>query len=81
MSQSSRRGADRRILETSFERGCQTYVTGGTVAKCRKTFVQEMAREFRERGVQSQVAVIDATQYGMEKPPQLAMVLASGSAG
>lgn len=66
-------GAVRRFLEASLDRGCET-CTGDAVTKCRKTLVQEKAREFRERAAKSQVVVMDATHCGMEKPPQLAMV-------
>lgn len=67
-------GADRQILEASLERGCQTYVTGGAVTRCRLDFVREAARDFRMLADEAGVAVVDATHYGLEKPPQLAMV-------
>jgi putative NIF3 family GTP cyclohydrolase 1 type 2 len=67
-------GAERRILEASLERGCRTYVTGGALTRCRLDFVQESAREFRALADEAGVAVVDATHYGLEKPPQLAMV-------
>lgn len=67
-------GAERRILIASLERGCETYVTGGALTRCRIDFVQASAREFLELADRRQVAVIDATHYGMEKPPQLEMV-------
>jgi putative NIF3 family GTP cyclohydrolase 1 type 2 len=67
-------GADRAILEASLERGCQTYVTGNAATRCRLHFVQEGVRNFRALAAEEGVALVDATHYGMEKPPQLAMV-------
>jgi putative NIF3 family GTP cyclohydrolase 1 type 2 len=67
-------GAQREILEASLERGCQTYVTGNAATNCRLEFVQEGVRDFRALADQEGVALIDAMHYGMEKPPQLAMV-------
>jgi putative NIF3 family GTP cyclohydrolase 1 type 2 len=67
-------GAVVDILEASLERGCQTYVTGNAATTCRLEWVQEQVRAFRERADTAGVALIDAMHYGMEKPPQLAMV-------
>jgi putative NIF3 family GTP cyclohydrolase 1 type 2 len=67
-------GAMLDILEASLERGCQTYVTGNAATNCRLDFVQEEVRAFRERADAAGVTLIDAMHYGMEKPPQLAMV-------
>jgi putative NIF3 family GTP cyclohydrolase 1 type 2 len=67
-------GAQRTILEASLERGCRTYVTGNAVTRCRLEFVQDEVREFLALARQADVAVVDATHYGTEKPPQLAMV-------
>ena len=67
-------GADRKILEASLERACQTYVTGNAATNCRLDFVQRQVREFRALADERGVALIDAMHYGMEKPPQLAMV-------
>ena len=67
-------GAMVEILEASLERGCQTYVTGNAATTCRLDFVQEQVRAFRERADAAAVTLIDAMHYGMEKPPQLAMV-------
>jgi putative NIF3 family GTP cyclohydrolase 1 type 2 len=67
-------GAQRPILEASLERGCRTYVTGNAATNCRLDFVQAEVREFRELAEEAGVALIDAMHYGMEKPPQLAMV-------
>ena len=66
-------GAQAEILEASLERGCRTYVTGGVVTSCRIEFVQEEIRDFLALAGEDGVAVVDATHYGLEKPPQLAM--------
>jgi len=67
-------GADAEILQASIERGCETYVTGNAATNCRIDWVQEKVRLFRELAEEADIAVIDAMHYGMEKPPQLAMV-------
>jgi putative NIF3 family GTP cyclohydrolase 1 type 2 len=67
-------GADADILRESIDRGCSTYVTGNAATNCRLDFVQEQVREFRKLADEADVALIDAMHYGMEKPPQLAMV-------
>ena len=67
-------GAEVGILEASLERGCQTYVTGNAATTCRLDFVQEQVRVFRELADAEGVTLLDAMHYGMEKPPQLAMV-------
>jgi putative NIF3 family GTP cyclohydrolase 1 type 2 len=67
-------GAQREILEASLERGCQTYVTGNAATNCRLDFVQREVHDFRVLADEEGVALIDAMHYGMEKPPQLAMV-------
>ena len=67
-------GADADILGESLERGCETYVTGNAATNCRLDFVQEQVRAFRELADEADVALVDAMHYGMEKPPQLAMV-------
>jgi putative NIF3 family GTP cyclohydrolase 1 type 2 len=67
-------GADVDILAASLERGCQTYVTGNAATNCRLDSVQEQVREFRQLAEEADVALVDAMHYGMEKPPQLAMV-------
>jgi putative NIF3 family GTP cyclohydrolase 1 type 2 len=59
-------GADREALEAALERGCETFVTGGTFTR--------WAVEFLALAESSDIAVIDGTHYGTEKPPQLAMV-------
>jgi putative NIF3 family GTP cyclohydrolase 1 type 2 len=66
-------GALVELLDASLERGCQTYVTGNAATNCRLDFVQEQVRVFRERADAAGVTLIDATHYGMEKPPQWAM--------
>ncbi|MFN2472052.1 MAG: Nif3-like dinuclear metal center hexameric protein [Gaiellaceae bacterium] len=67
-------GATADILQASLDRGCQTYVTGNAATNCRVPEVQEELRRFRRLADEYDVALIDATHYGMEKPPQLAMV-------
>lgn len=67
-------GADVDILRASIERGCRTYVTGNAATNCRIDWVQERVRAFRAMADDAEVALIDAMHYGMEKPPQLAMV-------
>jgi putative NIF3 family GTP cyclohydrolase 1 type 2 len=67
-------GADAEILEASIERGCQTYVTGNAATNITIDWIQEKVRAFRQLAEQADVALIDAMHYGMEKPPQLAMV-------
>ena len=67
-------GAQREILEESVARGCTTYVTGNAATRCRLDFVQEEIRVFCALADERGVAVVDATHYGMEKPPQVAMV-------
>jgi putative NIF3 family GTP cyclohydrolase 1 type 2 len=67
-------GAQEEILRASLDRGCQTYVTGNAATNCRVPSVQEELRRFRRLAEANDVALVDATHYGMEKPPQLAMV-------
>jgi putative NIF3 family GTP cyclohydrolase 1 type 2 len=67
-------GADPRILEASLERGCRTFVTGNATTRCRLEFVQAEVGAFRTLAAEADVALVNATHYGMEKPPQLAMV-------
>jgi putative NIF3 family GTP cyclohydrolase 1 type 2 len=67
-------GAVSEILEASLERGCDTYVTGNAATNCRLDFVQEEVRAFRRHADEAGATLIDAMHYGMEKPPQLAMV-------
>ncbi len=67
-------GASAEILEASLSRGCQTYVTGNAATNCRLEWVQEQVRAFRRLADAEGVALIDAMHYGMEKPPQVAMV-------
>ena len=58
-------GADREALEASLARGCETYVTGGVYTP--------WAEQFLALAENADVAVIDGTHYGTEKPPQIAM--------
>jgi putative NIF3 family GTP cyclohydrolase 1 type 2 len=67
-------GAEVEILRESLARGCQTYVTGNAATNCRIDWIQDKVRAFRELAEDNDVALIDAMHYGMEKPPQLAMV-------
>jgi putative NIF3 family GTP cyclohydrolase 1 type 2 len=67
-------GAGADILRASLERGCQTYVTGNAATNCVLEFVQTEVREFRHLAETEGVALLDAMHYGLEKPPQLAMV-------
>jgi putative NIF3 family GTP cyclohydrolase 1 type 2 len=67
-------GGSKDILDASLERGAQTYVTGHVHTRCRLDFVQAEIREFREAAEAAEVAIVDGTHYGTEKPPQLAMV-------
>jgi putative NIF3 family GTP cyclohydrolase 1 type 2 len=67
-------GADPDLLRQSLERGCETYVTGNAATSCRLDFVQRNVRAFRELADENGVALVDATHYGTEKPPQLRMV-------
>ena len=67
-------GADVDILGASIERGCQTYVTGNAATNCRLDWVQDKVRAFRRLAEEHDIALVDAMHYGMEKPPQLAMV-------
>ena len=67
-------GASRDILEASLALGCETYVTGNAATNCELDFVQTEVREFRALADREHVTLIDATHYGMERPPQLEMV-------
>jgi putative NIF3 family GTP cyclohydrolase 1 type 2 len=66
-------GAQREILEASLQRGCHSFVTGNAATRCRLDFVQEEVRDFLALAREADVAVVDGTHYGTEKPPQLAM--------
>jgi putative NIF3 family GTP cyclohydrolase 1 type 2 len=67
-------GADADILLASLERGCETFVTGNAATRCRLDFVQAEVRKFHALVDEEGVSVLDGTHYGLEKPPQLAMV-------
>ena len=67
-------GAEVEVLEASLERGCTTYVTGNAATNCIVPRVQESVRAFRRLADAEHVSLIDATHYGTERPPQLAMV-------
>jgi putative NIF3 family GTP cyclohydrolase 1 type 2 len=66
-------GADLEILEASLERGCRTFLTGNAASRCRLDFVREGLGRFHKRAEEAGVALVDATHYGLEKLPQLAM--------
>ena len=74
-------GAQREILEASLERGCETYVTGNAASPCPLPEIQAGIHLFHELADSAGVSVVDGTHYGMEKPPQLAMVEWFRSAG
>lgn len=67
-------GAQADVLSEAIRRGADTYVTGNAVTKCQLDFVQAEVHSFHEVAGEHHVALIDATHYGTEKPPQLAMV-------
>jgi putative NIF3 family GTP cyclohydrolase 1 type 2 len=67
-------GADPAALEEALRRGCTTYVTGNAATRCRLPFAQDSVRAFRARADEAGLALVDATHYGTEKPPQVAMV-------
>jgi putative NIF3 family GTP cyclohydrolase 1 type 2 len=67
-------GAVADLLRASLERGCRTYVTGNAATNCVVETVQEEVRAFRALAEREGVALVDAMHYGLEKPPQLAMV-------
>lgn len=66
-------GASVDLLEQSLARGCVTYVTGGAARRPQHTFFAPMFDAFRELAAEHDVALLDGTHYGTEKPPQLAM--------
>jgi putative NIF3 family GTP cyclohydrolase 1 type 2 len=67
-------GADPETLRASLERGCDTFVTGNAGTYCELEPVQEVNRAFRRAAEEAHVSVVDATHYGTERPPQLAML-------
>jgi putative NIF3 family GTP cyclohydrolase 1 type 2 len=67
-------GARPDLLEAALERGCRTYVTGNAATSSVVARVQERVRAFRELADREHVTLVDATHYGTERPPQLAMV-------
>jgi putative NIF3 family GTP cyclohydrolase 1 type 2 len=67
-------GADLGLLEQSLARGCRTYVTGNAAREPVHPFFREKFVEFRELAAEHDVALVDGTHYGTEKPPQLAML-------
>ena len=67
-------GASVDLLEQSLARGCSTYVTGGAARRPEHSVFGPKFDAFRRVAAQHDVALIDGTHYGTEKPPQLAMV-------
>jgi putative NIF3 family GTP cyclohydrolase 1 type 2 len=67
-------GGDVGLLEQSLARGCTTYVTGNAARSPEHPFFRQKFEAFRELAAENDVALVDGTHYGTEKPPQLAMV-------
>jgi putative NIF3 family GTP cyclohydrolase 1 type 2 len=67
-------GADVDLLEQSLARGCRTYVTGNAARQPEHPFFRRKFNAFRELAAEHNVALVDGTHYGTEKPPQHAMV-------
>jgi putative NIF3 family GTP cyclohydrolase 1 type 2 len=67
-------GADVDLLEQSLTRGCRTYVTGNAARAPEHPFFRPKFDHFRSLAAEHDVALVDGTHYGTEKPPQLAMV-------
>jgi putative NIF3 family GTP cyclohydrolase 1 type 2 len=67
-------GADVGLLEQSVSRDCSTYVTGNAARRPEHPFFGPKFDAFRELAAEHDVALVDGTHYGTEKPPQLAMV-------
>jgi putative NIF3 family GTP cyclohydrolase 1 type 2 len=66
-------GARADVLEAALARGCRTYVTGNAATSSAVVRVQERVRAFRELADREHVTLVDATHYGSERAPQLAM--------
>jgi putative NIF3 family GTP cyclohydrolase 1 type 2 len=67
-------GARVELLEQALERGCTTFVAGNAATNSEVERVQERVRAFRRLADAEHVSLLDATHYGTERPPQLAMV-------
>jgi len=67
-------GANVDLLEQSLSRGCSTYVTGGAARRPKHAFFGPKFDAFRALAAKHDIALIDGTHYGTEKPPQFAMV-------
>jgi len=67
-------GADPESLQAAIERSCDTYVTGNAGTYCELESVQKVNRAFRRLAEEAHVSAVDATHYGTERPPQLAML-------
>lgn len=68
------RGGHPEALQEALDLGATTYVTGNAGTYCEVEAVQAENQRFRALAERAQVSVIDATHYGTERPPQLAMV-------
>jgi putative NIF3 family GTP cyclohydrolase 1 type 2 len=66
-------GGSVALLEQSLALGCTSYVTGNAARRPHHAFFAPKFDEFRELAAEHEVALIDGTHYGTEKPPQLAM--------
>jgi len=67
-------GGQPEVLAEALALGCRTYVTGNAGTYSEIEIAQRFNREFRVLAEREQLSVIDATHYGTERPPQLAMV-------
>lgn len=67
-------GGDPDVLRQALDLGATTYVTGNAGTYSEIEPAQALNRRFRALAERAQVSVIDATHYGTERPPQLAMV-------
>lgn len=67
-------GGQPEVLQEALDLGATTYVTGNAGTYSELEPVQELNRRFRSLAERAQVSVIDATHYGTERSPQLAMV-------
>jgi putative NIF3 family GTP cyclohydrolase 1 type 2 len=66
-------GASVDLLEQSLARGCTSYVTGNAARRPQHSFFSPKFDAFRALADAQEIALVDGTHYGTEKPPQLAM--------
>jgi putative NIF3 family GTP cyclohydrolase 1 type 2 len=66
-------GASVDLLKQSLARGCTSYVTGNAARRPQHSFFAPKFDAFRELATAHEVALVDGTHCGTEKPPQLAM--------